>query len=210
MGHRTDKDPQPLPPAVVAGTTLVIMFVVVSMVWRNTLHRPDIRGNWSSTSCEKLESPTGDKASRLQRMQLTGGQWTLEQTYFSDIDCQNKAYSLQTVGIYELGNKSPEVDGAVHGEFIRKEIHLTAFSMDTAQVFEQYQCGNTKWETDVTTMINATGCTGITPSISSCPAEYNLVKRDEDTLYFGDRSESLCEHNEWPNKLEVSGLKKES
>jgi hypothetical protein len=207
-GNSMARKPAALPPAAFAGITGILVLIVIGVLWQNAQNRPDLRGDWVSGGCEQLVSSTGDQASTKRRLQLTPNNWFLEQTFFSDAICEKKAYRLQTVGVYEVGDPSEEVEGASHAEFIRKELHLTAFSMETAQVFEQYRCGDTTWEPDVTTIINKTGCTGLTPSINDCPSEFNLVKRDGDKLTLGDRSESLCERGEWPKRLDAVSLQK--
>jgi len=178
--------------------TIIVLILVVWAVWNKTRHRPDIRGDWE-VACEN---------SIQRHLQLTANEWVLTQTVYADSACERQAYMLQTIGVYELGDKSAEIEGATHAEFIRRELHLTAFTLESAQVFEQNHCGNTKWETDTTTIVSHTGCVGIAPSISVCPTEYDLVKRDDGLLYFGDRSESLCERGVWPKALNPTPLRR--
>lgn len=99
-------------------------------------------------------------------MILTSGTWKLTTHFFNDKSCLTEIRTEETQGTYELGDKSPEVEGATHGEF------------------------------------------KIEPPLNGCSAYYDLVKRDSDLLYLGDRSESLCKRGTWPKKLNPNALQK--
>lgn len=205
-----ERKPMPLPPALFAGITAVLMLLVIFLVWRNTLHRPDIRGTWTSIDCE--QTPGGqDRVLGLKRTyELTGGEWKARVDYFAEENCQNPTFSFETKGSYELGDKSEEVEGATHGEFIINSIALTPHIPDVAQVFEQSRCGDTQWEVGSTVEVGTTGCLGVAPKISDCPAIFNLVKREDNLIYFADNVEGqgLCKRGEWPTQLNSAGLKK--
>lgn len=201
-------EPAAVPPAIIAGVTLVIVLAFGWTVWRNTLHRPDIRGQWSSAGCETASTETSQPAFFKRTINLTRAEWKLMIDFFSDSGCVNKTMSLEKRGTYELGDKSAEVEGATHGEFGIASISLTPHTPETAQVFEQSRCGNTQWEVGTSREVGDTGCLSVAQKIADCPSEFDLVKRDNDLLYVGDRSESLCERGEWPKMLNPTPLKK--
>jgi hypothetical protein len=203
----TRKEPKPLPKTAIAAITFILMLIVLSSILRNVGNRPDIRGNWE-TACTSFKSEIGLQVSTKQRYQLTGSEWIQDVQVFSDTSCQKPVYTLQTVGYYELGDKSSEIEGSIHSEFTRRELHLTAFTPEAAQIFEQYNCGETKWETNVTTRVDNTGCPGIAQSLSACPRRYDLVKHDQDRLYLGNQAQLSCEFNRWPSKLDSMPFKK--
>lgn len=93
---------------ILAGTTVIIMAIVLVSVWLNTLHRPDIQGTWNSIICED-----GIKRELI----LTPGAWNLTTHIFDTKSCNAEIRIEQTQGTYELGDKSPEVPGATHAEF---------------------------------------------------------------------------------------------
>jgi hypothetical protein len=205
-----ERKPMPVPPPMIAGATLVILLIVVTTVWQNTLHRPDIRGTWTSVGCEQTPGDQDRTLGLKRTYELTGGEWKTRIDYFAEGTCEHPTFSFETKGSYELGDKSEEVAGATHGEFIIKSIALTPHIPEVAQVFEQSRCGDTQWEVGMTTEVGDSGCLGVAPKISDCPAIFNIVKRENDLVYFADNVEGqgLCKRGEWPKELNSNALKK--
>lgn len=191
-----------LPPIAFVGITTAIMLIVGISVWQNTRHRPDIRGTWTS-SCLETASSSGQKASKQKTYRLTRGEWSLEETFYSDQTCQMPAYTRLTRGTYELGDAAKEPIGAVHTEFGIASIALKPHSPETMQVFEQLKCGENDWQLDLEQEVGRRGCGSIANSVASCPIKFDIVKRNGDRLFFGSRSGSLCERYEWPNELDT-------
>lgn len=209
-GNPMERKPASLPPMFFAGATVLIMLIVIMMVWQKTLHRPDIRGTWSSIACEP--TPGGnDRMIGLKRTyELTGGEWKTRVDYFIEPECKTPTFSFELKGAYELGDTSSEIEGATHGEYNITSIELTPHLAEVAQVFEQSKCGNTQWEVGTAKPVGDTGCLGFTPKISDCPILFNVVKRDGDSLYFADnvQGQGLCKRGEWPKTLNPAALKK--
>ncbi|MCE9585999.1 hypothetical protein K8R04_01625 [Candidatus Uhrbacteria bacterium] len=184
----------PKPQTLFAVSTLVIMLIVLLTVWQKTLHRPDIRGTWTSQKCEGLLYGQNRPSSyQKQQWTFTGGEWTERIDYYSDADCTITTMSRETHGSYELGDASDEVEGATRGEFVFKTITLTPRTAETAQVFEQSRCGNAKWEQNVATEVGGTGCMPMALPISNCPVGKTIVKREGDILYLGSPTVQSCE-----------------
>jgi hypothetical protein len=205
-----ERKPMSVPPVIIAGATLVILLIVVATVWRNTLHRPDLRGTWTSVACEQTAGGLGRTLGLKRTYEFTGGEWKTRVDYFAEDTCENPTFSFETKGSYELGDESEEVEGATHGEFLISSIALTPHIPDAAQVFEQSRCGNAQWEVGVSTEVGGSGCLEVAPKISDCPTIFNLVKRENNLIYFADNVEgqSLCKTGEWPKQLNPAALKK--
>lgn len=209
-GNPMERTPMQVPPVAIAGITLVIVLVVLSTVWRNTLHRPDIRGTWSSVACEQTPGGQGRILGLKRTYAFTGGEWRTRIDYFAEATCENATFSIELKGPYELGDKSTDVENATHGEFNVSSIQLTPHLPDVAQVFEQSGCGKTQWETGIPKEVGETGCLSFSPKISDCPAIFNLIKRENDRLYSADNVEGqgLCKRGEWPKTLNPAALQK--
>ncbi len=192
---------QPLNNKQKIGGTLVIIAIIAFIAWNRSTARPDIRGHWMSQKCEEFSSSPNQVAHIQRDMTLTGGEWNMIVTFFLDSNCSNKAMGIEIHGPYELGDASSEVTDATHGQFDIRSIKLTPYTPDTAQVFEQSACGQGQWEVGQAKEVGDTGCLNVVAKIRDCPAEYDLVKRSADNLYFGDRSQSLCKRGTWPQAL---------
>src|SRR5688572_440910 len=164
-GNPMESKPMPLPSGLLVGITALLVLFVGMTIWRNTLHRPDIRGTWSSVTCEESTGGNDRKLGVKRSYEFTGGEWKAHVDYFADPRCSTPTFSFELKGSYELGDKSTEVEGATHGEFNIASIELTPHLPEVAQVFEQSKCGNTQWEVDVPKSVGDTGCLSFTTKI---------------------------------------------
>ena len=181
---------------------LGLLFVAMAAyVWVDESYVPDLSGRWSSRGCESLAKPDGS-LSRLTRTYVFGpDSWHLTLTFFSDADCAQKLFALDVSGQYELGRKSERVYGANEGRYSMEKLTLTPYTADMAALFSGGKCGNGPWVTGAGQDVTKTGCLEGVPSAAACPVEYDLVRRQDDALWFGDRSVSLCRPGVYPARL---------
>lgn len=193
------------------GWILLGAFLALSvvLVLADEAYVPDLRGHWVSAGCESIASPDGG-ISRLKRDYVIGDDsWHLDLTFFEDQACSKKLFALGIDGQYALGAKSLEVTGATEGRFALERVKLTPYTDEMSALFGQGGCGNGPWMTGTGQDVSKRGCMKGVPSVASCPAEYDLVRRDGDTLRFGDRSYTLCEPGVYPSKLGAAPLLKQ-
>ena len=177
------------------------LLLAAAYIWVDEAYVPDLSGRWISGGCETLESQSGG-VSRLTRDYVIGDDaWHLDLTFFDDEDCAKKSFALGVDGRYDLGAKSLEVAGATQARFSMERLKLTAYTDEMASLFRGGKCGVGPWLIGVGQDVSRNGCLQGIPSALSCPAEYDLVRRRGDELWFGDRSRSLCLPNVYPTQL---------
>lgn len=121
--------------------------------------------------------------------------------FFSDEACNKKTITRTSKGVYELGDPSQTVQGANHIEMGYSSIFLKPHTLDSAQVLEQLQCTRSTWEVDTEQEIGKGGCGNLAKNITKCPIEFTLVKKENNTLVFGDDTKNYCTRYHWPDAL---------
>lgn len=140
-------------------------------------------GHWVSEGCE----PSGDFA--LQRdFILHGDTWTLAAPIYADPQCQVKLFTVTVGGTYQLRGPSEEAPGARKGRFAIAFRQVTPFDQSIVDAMNAAGCGNGNSRIGYAQNIFQAGCAPLgQPSVEDCPVEYDLLRRTEDRLYFGER-----------------------
>jgi len=179
---------------------LFVWLVLVSVLWvwwdERTL--PDIRGSWASAACEQIRSDEG--VSRVRRsMRLDDASWRLTIDFFGDEGCATELFSLEIEGPYDIGPKSMTLLDATTARFELRKLTLTPRSSAAAAAFTAAGCGAGAWQVGEGQEVTERGCLDLTPTVESCPVEYDIVKVEGDRLYFGDRSKGMCVFERYPD-----------
>ena len=196
----TRKSSYRVPPIIFVIITTGIIGVMLWSAWQKSLARPNIQGNWS-TSCVQEQTSSGQKASLKKSYKITKSEWTLSEDFYSDENCGKIAYTRITKGTYEIGDKSKQIQDAFHIEMGLSAIYLNPRSPDVVQVFDQLNCGDTEWQINIEQEIGKDGCVGLAKNLSRCPIEFNVIKKQDTTLVFGDGQKNYCTRYQWPESL---------
>jgi hypothetical protein len=188
---------------------LAIIWVLLGSilwVWWDERTLPDISGRWASVGCEHVSSADGE--SHLRRfMENASGEWRLRIGFYGDAGCAQELFSLDLEGAYDLGPKSLDVRGATLARFDIRKTTLTPQVPDAAAAFQGAGCGSGGWEVGKGQDVTQGGCLGIVPTAEQCPTEYDLVKIEDDKLYFGDRSQGVCVPDRYPTGFAPAPLR---
>lgn len=153
-------------------------------------------GTWQSDCVD-----TGDGHIQLT-FHLTESTWELDYDAFADDVCQTGFMTVTITGPYELGDASDAVEGARKGSFHFGERHVTPHMEPAAEMLGA-TCPGPSYLVGENNDLNA-GCAnlGLYP-ISDCPTDYDLIKLDGNTLYFGARpaDNNMCTPEKRPGAL---------
>lgn len=190
------------------GWALLGAFVALSAVFimLDESYVPDLSGRWTSAGCEAIASPGGGLSRLTRDYVFADDAWRMDLTFFGDQDCRERSFSLSVEGHYALGAKSPTIPGATRVRFAMERLKLTPYTDEMAAVFSRGNCGGGPWLVGIGQDVTEAGCLQGIPSVRSCPAEYDVVKREGDSLRLGDRSRSLCVPGAYPAKLGAAPL----
>jgi len=197
-----------VPPQIFVLITMVIMLILGWSFWKKAQLRPSIQGSYS-TACMQEKSSLGQTASIKKSYTFSQGEWTLIEQFFSDESCMKKTITRTTKGVYELGDPSQKIQGANHIEMGFASIFLQPHTLDSAQALEQLQCTRSAWQVDTEQEIGKNGCGNLAKNISNCPMEFTLVKKENNTLTFGDDTKHYCTRYDWPNTLSQTTYEKQ-
>jgi hypothetical protein len=158
----------------------------------------DLIGRWVSPSPEPMPMPDGNTLYNLRDFILTEKAWAMLFTAYGDPGATFKLFTLRIEGTYNLGAASTDVPGARNADFHFAGRYLTANAQPMLDMFKGAKAGDGNWQLGVEQDVSKTGCLFI-PSVAQAPVEYDLVRRDGDNLFFGDRSADLTKAR--PKKL---------
>jgi hypothetical protein len=147
-------------------------------------------GEWRSLGPENMGQLYG-----VRDFTLTETHWALRFQAYGDAEAKAPLFTLRIEGQYLVGGASATVEGASEATFSYTSRHLTADSDAGVDMFKGMGC---ELDKGVEADISKVGC-GFIPSIIASGVEYDLVKLDGDTLFFGDRSGDLSKAR--PEKL---------
>lgn len=157
-------------------------------------HEKDLVGQWNSPSCESATGGDGNPYYYTRSFDLTEESWSIDFVLFGDSACTVKLSTATIGGAYELLENSETVEGARLADFQREILTVTAHTADMAGYFESSGCGTGTWSVDVSMDVASTGCAPLgLEANTTCPTEFDLVKLEGDSLYFGDRSAGMCD-----------------
>ena len=144
-------------------------------------------GRWVSPSREPMHNADGSTAYLVRDFTLTRDRWTLElSTYGDNTSEQSKLFTAKVEGPYAVTGASSKVPGADEVEFGFERIHFTPHADFFIGMLNGAGAGRGNWKVHEAQDVSATGALFFAPT-SVYSREYDLLKRDGDTLYFGKR-----------------------
>jgi LPXTG-motif cell wall-anchored protein len=146
---------------------------------------PDLTGQWVSKGCE-----TGGNNQFFTRdFRFNQANWSLTFVNYADSACTQSTLTFYVEGTYTVGGASASVPDGLEADFVFQEAKLTPHNQATADFLnsaEANTCGAETWQPDLQQSVAATdGCSVI--GLSLPLTEYDLIKVENDELYFGAR-----------------------
>ena len=144
-------------------------------------------GRWVSPAREPMPNPDGSTVYLVRDFTLTPDRWTLVLSAYGDATSeQSKLFSATVEGPYKVTGASPKVSGADEAQFDFQKITFTPFADFFTGMLDQAGAGAGNWKVGQGQDVSNTGALFFAP-VSKPPREYDLLKRDGDTLRFGER-----------------------
>jgi hypothetical protein len=152
-------------------------------------------------------SPQADGSTQYFRLDfdLTPTEWALDYVVHGDPACDVPLVTVHIEGPYALERPSDAVAGAWEARFgftsktIRPEVDGLRDFLNSLE-----GCGTADFETGVAQDVYASGCAGFGQyPQASCDADYDLVRLDGDSLFFGARpaDNDMCTPEKRPTAL---------
>jgi type 1 fimbria pilin len=197
---------------LLAATALIVMAAGAIAVFQAS-GRPDLRGTWSSGTCE-ISSISDDRSYFVkQTYTFTQATWKRVHEAYIDSACDIKFFTVEESGTYEIGdkpNRESEVNKINHKI---DSIRVTANNANMAQALSQSKCAGVNWDVDVAQEIahsmRDTNCLNIVHQYSQCDHFNEVVKREGDILLISKYKPSFCtSENESGTQEELVQLKK--
>jgi len=167
---------------------------------------PELEGRWTSESCVPAAQEDGGTLYLSRAFELTDRSWSLALTTHVDDGCTQPLLLVDVAGAYEVQGPSAQVTDAFDARFERADVRLTPRTAGTTALLDQAKCGAASWKADEAQSV-AQGCLFL-PPIEDCPAEYDLVRRHENRLWFGLRTASLCTEAGRPTAIDEHAMVK--
>ena len=168
-----------------------------------TLTPSELNGRWESQGCEPFPQADGSTLYLQRRFEFDAPEWRLQARTFADAQCTAALLVVTVGGEFMVETPSTAVPGAHHVRFSHAELSVQARSEQVLPVLEAARCGSVPWQQSVSQDVSTSGCLFL-PSVTECPAEYDLVKVDGQRLYFGRRASDLCSPERRPMALETT------
>lgn len=160
----------------------------------------DVRGAWRAEHCQGVPQQDGSTTYLARDIRFADAEWELSLTTHGDPACETPLMTVAVHGDFAVERASANLDDTFEARFGRNEVAITAESADMAAFLTAEGCGAEAWEVRVPQSV-ADGCLFL-PPVSDCPAEYDLVRRRGDHLWFGVRQGSLCSADARPRELD--------
>jgi len=144
-------------------------------------------GRWVSPSREPALNPDGSTSYLVRDFTLTSDRWTLNFSAYGDASSdESKLFEATVEGPYKTTGASSTVMGAEDAEFGFEKITFTPCMDFFIGMLNGARAGNSNWKVGEAQDVSATGALFFAPT-SVYSKEYDLLKRDGDTLYLGKR-----------------------
>jgi hypothetical protein len=192
--------------AIVSGLTALtttIADILAAPVVRDGV---EVIGVWESESCV-VQERDGTRTSSKSTFVFLGREWGLEFVQFGDDQCARPTMRAFFSGEYEITQPSPIVAAAHDATF--------GFSYKAVTIYDESllaqansSCGGRVWKHGEPQDVTKTGCLWITP-VSACPQEFDLVKREGNRLFLGERpapGQNICSEERRARKLRSLAL----
>lgn len=162
-------------------------------------------GSWESATCEQFPQPDGSTLYMQRNVEIETERWALEVTTFADPDCSFALLDIGVAGDLLIEGASEVVEGAWDISFGHDDLWMAPRNEQSAGMLSGAQCGAAAWSIDERQDVSDNGCLFL-PSVTACPAEYDLLALTGDELRFGLRMANLCDPANRPAQLEYAPL----
>jgi predicted dinucleotide-binding enzyme len=142
-------------------------------------------GRWVSPTREPLTNPDGSVVYAVRDFTMSGPVWSVRFTVHPDMTSDARLFTVEIGGGFRVGAASNRVPGALDAEFDRRFVRMTPHAAPFVGILES-ACPAHAWKLDAACDVSATGCLTI-ESADAVPVEYDLLKREGGTLFFGER-----------------------
>jgi hypothetical protein len=165
---------------------------------------PDLAAPWSSACFDQ-----GNGTHAKLEFDITAATWKLDYRVNGDAACSVPLATVHIEGPYAIERPSGAVPGAYEARFGFAQKTLTAHAQAIADNLDEAGCGDGAWKVGVAQSVLEKGCAafGQYPA-ASCPADYDLVRRDGTKLSFGKRpaDNDMCTPAKRPTELSPLAL----
>ena len=145
----------------------------------------DLNGKWQSQKSEPIENQNGTVLYIRREASFSDDNWEIMIRTFLDENCKHSLFNVRATGTYNLGNESKDVPGATCVDFHNTARYVTASNESIVEMLNHATILSRGWELEVEQDVSENGCL-LVPSVADCPVEYDIIKKDENGLYFGD------------------------
>jgi hypothetical protein len=147
-------------------------------------------GHWVSERGEERPNAQGGTNYLKRDFTNTRDEAAATLMFFKDASYTDRTFTLVVSGPYRFVRPSAAVPGAVEADFSFTDMKITPHTPEFAGFLNSGKpgtCGTEAWKVDVQQSVKPTdGCAVIGVKLSEY-REYDLVKVDGDTLYYGAR-----------------------
>jgi len=161
------------------------------------LKREDLKGNWHSPVIETIENPDGSVMYIKREAIFVDDNWDIFIRAFLDEEGKKAFFTIHAKGNYILGEESSYLTGAATVDFNNRARYVTPHHKSLVDMLNEASPFDEDWILDIEHDVSIKGCL-LVPSIETCPVEYDVVKIQEEKIYFGDFT---AEQKEDINKL---------
>ncbi|AEG17482.1 hypothetical protein [Methanobacterium paludis] len=149
------------------------------------LKSSDLNGKWQSQKSEPIENQNGTVLYIRREASFSDDNWEIMIRTFLDENCKHSLFNVRATGTYNLDNESKDVPGATCVDFHNTARYVTANNEPIVEMLNHATILSRGWELEVEQDVSENGCL-LVPSVADCPVEYDIIKKDENGLYFGD------------------------
>jgi Adenomatosis polyposis coli down-regulated 1 len=149
------------------------------------LKREDLEGNWLSPEIETIKNPDGSVMYIKREAIFIDDNWDIFIRAFLDEMGEKPFFTIHAKGNYILAAESFELSGAVNVDFNNRARYVTAHQQSMVDMLNETNSFDGEWIIDLEHDVSLNGCV-LVPSIETCPVEYDVIKIQDNKIYFGD------------------------
>jgi hypothetical protein len=163
---------------------LVVVPVAVSGCGKTAKVSRTLVGRWTSTEREYMPNPDGSVYYVIRDYTFTGDAFRFVKTIYGDPYSDIVFFVATLDGTYEIAGESKAVPGAFEIDLAFSKVTMVPESLAFVDIFMRSGCGDGMWGLDVPQDVSKTGCLTFR-SIDAYPKEYDIIKIEGDSLFFG-------------------------
>ncbi len=149
------------------------------------LEYADLNGKWQSKKPEPIKNQDETTLYVKREASFEDDNWEIVIKTFLDDACKYPLFKVRATGKFVLGGESKIVNGATCADFKNTARYGTAENDAVVEMLNHAAVLSRGWEIGVEQDVSEDGCL-LVPSVADCPVEYDVLKKDEEGLYFGD------------------------